>query len=147
MKLLFGSDHAGFELRSHVAQWARSQGHEVTEVGANSDEPFDYPLASDAVACELKSGVFDFGVLVCGTGIGVCIRANRYPHVRAAECTSVEMAELARRHNHANVLCLGGRILSKEQSEAILSAFLMTGPDDAERHARRVDMLDANLSC
>lgn len=147
MKLLFGSDHAGFEMRSHVADWARSQGHDVTEVGANSEEPFDYPLASDAVACELKKGDFDFGILVCGTGIGVCIRANRYPHIRAADCTSVEMAELARRHNHANVLCLGGRILSKEQSEAILGAFLRTSPDDAERHARRVDMLDANLSC
>lgn len=147
MRLIFGSDHAGFELRSHVAQWARSQGHEVLEVGANSEEPFDYPLASDAVACELKKGGFNFGILVCGTGIGVCIRANRYPHIRAAECTSVEMAELARRHNHANVLCLGGRILSKEQSEAILEAFLISGPDDAERHARRVDMLDAELSC
>lgn len=147
MKLLFGSDHAGFELRSHVAQWARDNGHTVTEVGANSEEPFDYPLASDAVACELKPGDFDFGILVCGTGIGVCIRANRYPHIRAAECTSVEMAQLARLHNHANVLCLGGRILTKEQSEAILEAFLRTGPDDAERHARRVDMLDAKLSC
>lgn len=147
MKLLFGSDHAGFELRHAVAEWARSQGHHVTETGANSTEAFDYPLAADAVACELKSGQFDFGVLVCGTGIGVCIRANRYPHIRAAECTSVEMARLARQHNHANVLCLGGRILDKEQSTSILSAFLETDPDTAERHARRVNLLDAKLSC
>lgn len=147
MKLVFGSDHAGFELRRHVADWARNQGHDVTEVGAQTDAPFDYPLAADAVACELKKQEFDFGVLVCGTGIGVCIRANRYPHIRAAECTSVEMARLARQHNYANVLCMGGRILSKEESEAILSAFLETPPDDAERHARRVSLLDAQLSC
>jgi ribose 5-phosphate isomerase B len=147
MKLIFGSDHAGFELRRHVADWARSQGHEVTEVGAQSDAAFDYPLASDAVACELKTGNYEFGVLVCGTGIGVCIRANRYSHIRAAECVSAEMARLARQHNYANVLCIGGRILSKEQGEEILSAFLGTEPDDAERHARRVDLLDAKLNC
>jgi ribose 5-phosphate isomerase B len=119
----------------------------VVETGAHSTEAFDYPLAADAVACELKSDTFDFGILVCGTGIGVCIRANRYSHIRAAECTSEEMARLARQHNHANVLCLGGRILDKEQSIAILSAFLETSPDAAERHARRVNLLDAKLSC
>ena len=147
MRLVFGSDHAGLELRRHVSHWARQHGHDVVEVGADSEDAYDYPLASDAVACELKSGDFDFGVLVCGTGIGVCIRANRYTHVRAAECTSVEMARLARQHNYANVLCLGGRILSKELAEQILAAFLDTGTDEAERHARRVNLLDANLSC
>lgn len=147
MKLVFGSDHAGFEMRRHVAEWARGQGHEVVEVGAASEAPYDYPYAADAVACGLKSDGYDFGVLVCGTGIGVCIRANRYPHIRAAECTSVEMARLARLHNHANVLCIGGRILSKEQSTEILATFLETGRDDAERHSRRVDLLDADLSC
>jgi ribose 5-phosphate isomerase B len=119
----------------------------AVEVGADSEASFDYPLASDAVACEMKSGNYDFGVLVCGTGIGVCIRANRYSHIRAAECTSVEMAQLARRHNYANVLCLGGRNLNHEQGEQILAAFLESGPDEAERHARRVNLLDANLSC
>ena len=147
MKLIFGSDHAGFEMRRHVAEWARMQGHDVTETGAESENPFDYPLVADSVACQLEKGGFDFGVLVCGTGIGVSIRANRYPHIRAAECTSQEMARLARRHNYANVLCLGGRILSKEESEAILSAFLETEPDVAERHAKRVELLDAELSC
>jgi ribose 5-phosphate isomerase B len=147
VKLIFGSDHAGLEMRRHVADWARAQGHDVTEVGAQSEAAYDYPLAADAVACELKKDGFDFGVLVCGTGIGVCIRANRYEHIRAAECTSPEMARLARQHNHANVLCIGGRILTKEQSEEILSVFLETGPDVAERHARRVSLLDADLSC
>jgi len=147
LKLIFGSDHAGFELRRHLADWASDKGHDVVEVGANSDAAYDYPLASDAVACQLASGGFDLGILVCGTGIGVCIRANRYPHIRAAECTSPEMARLARLHNHANVLCVGGRIVSLGQSEPILEAFLETSPDDAERHSRRVDMLDAKLNC
>ncbi len=147
MKLIFGSDHAGYELRGQIADWARTKGYHVTETGAESEESFDYPLAADAVACELKSGLYDFGILICGTGIGVSIRANRYSHVRAADCTSEEMANLARQHNHANVLCLGSRILSKDKAISILSAFLETGKDEAERHARRVNLLDAPLSC
>lgn len=147
MKLVFGSDHAGFELRTHLAEWARSHGHQVREVGAMSLEPYDYPSAADAVAQIVLGKEVDFGILVCGTGIGVCIRANRYEGIRAAECTSVQMAQLARQHNHANVLCLGGRILSKEEAEPILEAFLSTSEDTAARHAHRVEMLDAELSC
>jgi ribose 5-phosphate isomerase B len=147
LKLVFGSDHAGFELRRHLADWASASGHEVKEVGAQSEYAFDYPLASDAVACLLKDDETATGILVCGTGIGVCIRANRYHHIRAAECTSEEMARLARLHNYANVLCLGGRIMSMEQGEAILTAFLESQPDTAERHARRVNLLDSELSC
>ncbi len=147
MNLVIGSDHAGFDLRTQISDWATQQGHTVTQVGANSSDSFDYPAASDAVACELKNGDFDFGILFCGTGIGVSIRANRYPHIRAALCTSPEMAQLARLHNHANVLCLGARILSKEQSIDILRAFLETNVDDAERHVKRVQLIDASLSC
>ena len=145
MKLVFGSDHAGFELRSHVAEWSREQGHDVVEVGATDENSYDYPNAADLVAKQVLSQEREFGVLVCGTGIGVCIRANRYSGIRAADCTSVEMAVLARQHNAANVLCLGGRILSKGQAVAILRAFLETPVDTAERHARRVAMLDAEV--
>lgn len=130
-----------------MANWALSEGHTVTEVGAESEEPYDYPCASDLVAQAILDGDADLGVLVCGTGIGVCIRANRYSGIRAAECTSVEMAQLARRHNHANVLCLGGRILSMDEGVSILKAFLETPEDNAERHARRVGMLDSDLAC
>jgi ribose 5-phosphate isomerase B len=147
MKLVLGGDHAGFELRTHLAGWARARGHSVQEVGAMSLDAYDYPSAADAVAQIVLAKEVDFGVLVCGTGIGVCMRANRYEGIRAAECTSVEMAQLARRHNHANILCLGGRILSKEEAEPILEAFLSTSEDMSERHVRRVDMLDAELSC
>ena len=147
MTLVFGSDHAGFDLRTHLAGWAREQGHTVKEVGAMSLDSYDYPEAADQVVEEVLGRSAEFGVLVCGTGIGVCIRANRYVGIRAAECTSVEMAHLARQHNHANVLCLGGRILSRELGESILQAFLQTPEDDAERHAKRVRMLDGDLAC
>jgi len=129
-------------MRREVAQWARDAGYEVSETGAVSEEAYDYPSAANLVAKGVLNGEAEFGVLVCGTGIGVSIRANRYEGIRAAECTSTEMAELARLHNHANVLCLGGRILSREQGIAILKTFLETQADNAERHARRVEMLD-----
>ncbi len=129
-------------MRRIVAAWAREASYDVVETGAQSEEPYDYPCASDLVAKAVLNGDAEFGVLVCGTGIGVSIRANRYEGIRAAECTSAEMAELARRHNYANVLCLGGRILSKEQGIDILKTFLETEADNAERHARRVEMLD-----
>lgn len=142
MRIVFGSDHAGFSLRQTLETWASGQGYEVTSFGATSEEPYDYPDASDAVACELLRNHGVIGVLVCGTGIGVSIRANRYEHIRAANCCSTKMAELARLHNHANVLCLGSRTTEPNEAVSILSTFLSTGEDQAERHTRRVQKLD-----
>ena len=142
MRIVFGSDHAGFLLRQTLETWAKEQGHEVSSFGATSEEPYDYPDASDAVACELLRNHGVIGVLVCGTGIGVSIRANRYDHIRAANCCSTKMAELARLHNHANVLCLGSRTTEPNEAVLILNAFLSTGEDQAERHSRRVQKLD-----
>lgn len=109
--------------------------------GADGEEAFDYPDAVDAAVGELVQNHLPFAVLICGTGIGVSIRANRYRQVRAALCCSPDDAEMARLHNHANVLCLGGRTTKPERAIAILSTFLGTGEDDAERHARRVEKL------
>jgi len=145
MTLLFGSDHAGFELRQALAKHARALGHDVKEFGASGKESFDYPVASDEVCTRLLGGMGDFGVLICGTGIGVSIRANRYHGIRAANCTSTEMARLARSHNQANVLCLGERILDHGQALAIFDTFMSSAPDLGGRHAKRVDMLDRNL--
>lgn len=143
MRLAFGSDHAGYALRSALAAMARTQGHTVTECGATGGEPYDYPDAADAVSEAIRIHQADLGVLICGSGIGMSIRANRYRGVRAALCCSVESARLARQHNHANVLCLGERTGSPEEARAILQAFLDTPPDEAERHVRRVRKLDA----
>ena len=142
MRLAFGSDHAGYELRKALEAHATELRHDVVSLGATSKEPFDYPDASDLVAHEVLVGSADLGVLICGTGIGVSIRANRYKGIRAAVCCSTQAAELARQHNHANVLCLGARMTSDGAARQILSMFLNTGEDHSERHERRVQELD-----
>lgn len=144
MKLVFGSDHAGFELRRWIAGWATSQGHEVIEVGAPSADPYDYPDASDAVAERILSRQDELGVLICGTGIGVCMRANRHFGIRAAQCYSPEMAQIARQHNHANVLCMGARLMTQDLAIETLRAFLLTPEDPDARHLRRIAKLDGD---
>jgi ribose 5-phosphate isomerase B len=146
VKLAFGADHAGFCLRRDLAEWAKGQGWEVAEFGAESTEPYDYPDAADLVARELERKTVDFGVLVCGSGIGVDIRANRYDFIRAANCTSTEMAELSRLHNHANVLCLGARLMDSEKAKEILETFLQTQESQEPRHIRRVEKMDRDVS-
>lgn len=145
MKLIFGSDHAGYALRERVRAHAESLGHETSWVGASDESPYDYTDAADLVAAEVLEGRAEFGVLLCGTGIGVSIRANRHPGIRAANCCSPQMAEMARRHNFANVLCMGGRLTTEEDARAIFDEFVRTGEDREERHARRVEKLDGEL--
>jgi ribose 5-phosphate isomerase B len=146
MKLAFGADHAGYCLREELAAYARERGFEVTEFGANSPEPYDYPDAADVIAHEILNKNADFGILVCGSGIGVDIRANRYDHIRAANCTSTEMAELSRLHNHANVLCVGARLMDSDKAKAILDTFLETEESQEPRHVRRVEKMDSGVS-
>jgi ribose 5-phosphate isomerase B len=146
MKLAFGADHAGYCLREELAAWAIQQGHEVVQLGAQSMEPYDYPEAADEVAAELLDGKADFGIIVCGSGIGVDIRANRYGHIRAANCVTKEMAELSREHNHANVLCLGARLMNAETAKDIVTTFLSTEESKEPRHIRRVEKMDGELS-
>ena len=145
MKIVVGSDHAGDLYKRAVAQHLESLGYAVTLVGSTGTERFDYPLASDAVARSIESKEADLGILVCGSGIGVSIRANRYPFIRAANCTSEEMAQLAREHNHANVLCLGERIIEQDVALRIVDQFLTTEPDQGERHVHRVELLGTEI--
>ncbi|MBV6458189.1 MAG: Ribose-5-phosphate isomerase B [Fimbriimonadaceae bacterium] len=146
MKLAFGSDHAGFELRKRLVDVAKSWGHEVLEAGATSSEAYDYPDAADETVQLVLDETVECGILICGSGVGICMRANRHPGIRAANCCSVDMAALARQHNHANVLCLGARFTEVVQAEAILRMFLETGPDLEARHVRRVKKLDQDLN-
>ncbi len=140
-----GSDHAGFEYRQTVEAFLREQGQEVISLGAMSLDPYDYPDASDEVVAQVLGGKAEYGILICGSGIGVSIRANRHPGIRAALCTSVEMATLARAHNYANVLCLGARITPPDLALEIVSAFLDGHEDHAVRHENRVAKLDGNI--
>lgn len=142
MRIAVGTDHAGFPLAVLVAEWLRQRGFDVEWHGADSPTSFDYPDAARSLCASLARDPAILGVLVCGSGIGMSIAANRFRGVRAALCCSEEMAELARRHNHANVLCLGARLLDAETARRILDRFLSTDPDRDERHARRVAKLD-----
>ena len=146
MTVAFGSDHAGFHLREALILVAEANNHHVIRYGATGDSPYDYPDASDGVARSVLSGEAVQGVLICGTGIGVSIRANRYIGIRAAVCCSVETAELARAHNHANVLCLGARTTPVDLATSILLAFWESPEDHDERHDRRVRKLDGNVA-
>lgn len=139
-KIAVASDHAGFELKSAMVQALTEAGHEVLDLGAHGLESVDYPDFARAMAESIQSREVERGVLICGTGIGISIAANRHRGVRAALCHDVTSARLARQHNDANVLALGARMVGMEVARDCLSAFLET-PFEGGRHARRVDKL------
>ena len=140
MRIVIGSDHAGFELKEALRQWLHAAGHEVIDVGTDSGDSCDYPVFGAAVAREVASGDADRGVAVCGSGLGICMAANKIPGVRAAVLRTAEDAEMSRRHNDANVACFGGRVTAVAEAEHALDVFL--GTDfEAGRHERRVDLL------
>jgi ribose 5-phosphate isomerase B len=142
MRVLFASDHAGVELKAALVAECRKWNHEVTDLGPDSADSVDYPdfahLLADAVVQASGDSV---GVLICGTGIGMSMSANRHAGVRAALCTDSYMARMARAHNNANVLCLGARVVGEGLAADILQAFLQT-PFEAGRHQARVAKID-----
>jgi ribose 5-phosphate isomerase B len=141
MKIAIGSDHAGFEVKNAVKEKLIALGHEVMDFGTMSPERTDYPDYAHLVGKAVASGKAERGVLVCATGIGMCIAANKVPGVRAALPYSEDTARLARAHNNSNVLCLGGRAMEKVFALRMLEIWLAT-PFDGGRHARRVDKLE-----
>jgi ribose 5-phosphate isomerase B len=134
------ADHGGFELKSALVPVLRALGFAVLDLGTSSTDSVDYPEFADAVAAALKDGRAGRGVLICGTGIGISIAANRHAGVRAAPCHDGLTARLARQHNDANVLALGGRLIGIETAKDCLATFLHT-PFEGGRHARRVAKL------
>lgn len=146
MKIALGADHAGFPLKEHLGGVLREQGHQVNDLGTHSEESTDYPQRAEAVARAVADGEAELGVLVCGTGIGMAIAANKVDGVRAANCFDPFTSALAREHNDANVLALAGRITAPAFAETILAAFLET-PFGGDRHQRRVDQISALEGC
>ncbi|MCC6999056.1 MAG: ribose 5-phosphate isomerase B [Deltaproteobacteria bacterium] len=143
MKLAFGSDHAGFLMKDALAHSAGTWGHEILDVGAaNASDSVDYPDFAAAVGRAVVGKQADLGVLVCGTGLGVSIAANKLHGVRAALCGDVFSAKMARRHNDANVLCLGSRVVGIGLAEEILRAFLEASFEGA-RHVGRIAKITA----
>jgi ribose 5-phosphate isomerase B len=141
MKLVIGSDHRGFALVNLLVERLQGQGHQVEIVGPHTADSSDYPVAAHAVAKAVADGDAELGLLVCGSANGVCIAANKVPGVRAAIGLDPEMAEMARRHNHANVLCLSGDRTDGDGAQAIIDAWLAAEPEGG-RHARRVEMME-----
>jgi ribose 5-phosphate isomerase B len=135
------SDHGGFDLKQLLSQELVTLGYQVLDLGTHGAESVDYPTYAEAMADALLSGRARRGVLLCGTGIGVSITANRRPGIRAALCHNVETARLARQHNNANILALGGRTTDAGTAKAVLRAFLDTAFEDGGRHERRVAMM------
>ena len=143
MIIAVGSDHAGYEdppphVKPAFMQHLANLGHEVLDCGTDGPASVDYPDIAKAVSEAVLQGRAQTGILVCGTGIGMSITANRFPGIRAAVCATPEMVRLARSHNDANILCLGKRVLTIKQCEEFITLWLNTPFDGGERHARRV---------
>lgn len=141
MLIAIASDHGGFELKEKVKEHLRERNVKFVDLGTNSTESVDYPVYGKACAEAVASGKAERGIVICGTGIGISIAANKVKGIRCGLCTSVEMAKLTRQHNNANMLAMGGRILERETAFAIVDAFLDT-EFEGGRHKRRTDMLD-----
>jgi RpiB/LacA/LacB family sugar-phosphate isomerase len=140
MKVIIGSDHGGFELKEDLKAQLADLKIEVVDVGTSSAASVDYPDFGSAVAAQVSSGTFDRGILICGTGIGMSMVANRFPGVRAALVHDLYTARLSREHNDANLLVLGGRTTGKGLAREILKVWLETSFEGG-RHARRVDKI------
>ena len=136
-----GADHGGFELKDKLVAMLRKEGYEVIDNGTNSPESVDYPDFAQAVARDILEKRADLGLLVCGSGIGISIAANRFKGIRAALVTNEDYARLSRQHNNANIIALGGRFTSYEDAEKWLKIFLST-PFEGGRHERRIEKID-----
>jgi ribose 5-phosphate isomerase B len=140
MRIAVGGDHRGASVAGKVTELLQRQGHDVVRIGSLSEEPVDYPDVAAAVAREVRLGNADRGILICGTGLGMCIAANKVPGIRAAPCHDDLTAEMSRRHNDLNVLCLSADLLGERLIDRMIEIWLTT-PFEGGRHARRVEKI------
>jgi ribose 5-phosphate isomerase B len=139
-RIALGADHAGFRLKEKVRDYLTKKGYEVEDQGPATPDPVDYPDLAEKVAARVAAKEADYGVVVCGTGLGVAMAANKIPGIRAATCNDTLSAHFARAHNDANVLALGGRLADDATAERILDTWFST-PFEGGRHQRRVDKI------
>ncbi len=154
MKIGIGCDHAGYEgppplYKPSIIEYLQKRGYDIKDYGTFGPESVDYPDYARVLCEGVLKGEVERGILICGTGIGVSMSANRFPGIRAAVCTNALMAQLARTHNNSNVLCLGRRILTLEQCFEIIDVWLNTPFSGEERHIRRLEKLDklGDITC
>ncbi len=142
MKIVIAADHGGYNIKQAIIQSLKAEGYEVADLGTNDGETsVDYPVYAKALCKEIQQGSAELGILCCGTGIGMSMTANKQKGIRAAVLSDAFSAEMTRRHNNANVLCLGGRVLSEEQAVSLAKLFVST-PFEGGRHQRRIDMME-----
>jgi ribose 5-phosphate isomerase B len=140
MKIAIGSDHAGFELKERIKKYLEKLGYDYKDFGTDNTESVDYPDYALKVAEAVAKKEYDRGILICGSGIGMCMAANKVPEIRAAFCPTVELAKLSREHNYANVLTFGARIIDEKTAKDIVKVWLKT-EFAGERHLRRVNKI------
>ena len=141
MKIAIGCDHAGFEYKEKLINYLASKGHEIINVGTDSDESVDYPVYADKVCKCITEKLADTGILICGTGIGMSMAANKHKGIRAAVCGDLKSAEFTRLHNDANILCMGARIIPYELAQEITDKYLETDFMGG-KHKVRIDMFE-----
>ena len=142
MKIIIGADHGGFEIKGKLVTALQKQGHEVKDIGAFSAESCDYPEIGAKVAEGVSQKKFNRGILICKSGIGLSIVANKFPRVRAALCHNAEQAKLSREHNDANVLVLGAEQVSEKEIHSVIQTWLTIPFESGGRHERRVKQID-----
>ncbi len=143
MKIVIGSDHAGFKHKKKISELIASLGHEVIDVGTDGEDSVDYPDYGEKGAIKICCGYAELGILICGTGIGISIAANKVRGIRAAVCWNEETASLARQHNDANILCIGARFVPVEKALDITKVFLDTPASKDARHRRRIEKISS----
>lgn len=142
MKIAIGNDHAAVGMKWEIIKYLESKGHEMVNFGTDTLESCDYPVYGKAVGEAVASGEADCGILICGTGVGISLAANKVKGVRAAVCSEPVTARLTKLHNNSNIICFGERIVGKEMAKAIVDAYLDT-EFEGGRHQRRIDMIMA----
>ncbi len=138
--IAIGSDHGGYELKGEVIAWLKENNYEYMEFGCMDGNSIDYPNVAEEVCAKVLDGTAEYAILICGTGIGISMAANKINGIRAALCTDTYMAKYTRLHNNANTLCMGGRVLGAGAALEIVDTFLHTGFEGG-RHQRRIDLL------
>lgn len=140
MKIAIGCDHGGLEIKNAVIEYFKANNIEFCDYGCYTNESVDYPIYAYKVATAITTGEATLGVLCCGTGIGISMAANKVKGIRAAVCTNEFMAEMTRRHNNSNILCMGGRVIDEDTAVKLADIFVNT-EFEGDRHTKRVDMI------
>lgn len=142
MKIAIGNDHVAVEMKKHITKYLEEKGHEIVNFGTDSQDRCDYPVYGKKVAEAVASGDCERGILICGTGIGISLAANKVKGIRAAVCSESYSARLTRQHNDANIIAFGARVVGEATAEMIVDEFLNTEYEGG-RHQKRIDMITA----